>query len=68
MFLYKIEIQLQGKLSYLILLSDSDEKAFAAVEGHVARHFIKTPELQSVAIVEKKRPELGTGYLIELEE
>ena len=65
MFLYKIEIELPGKLAHLILLADNDEKAFSYAESHVARHFVKTPGIRSIAIVEKKRPELGSGFLIE---
>ncbi|EXX85517.1 hypothetical protein BG53_08030 [Paenibacillus darwinianus] len=65
MFLYKIEIELPGKLAHLILLADGDEKAFSYVESHVARHFVQTPEIRSTAIVEKKRLEPGSGYLIE---
>ncbi|QJC51583.1 DUF3906 family protein [Paenibacillus albicereus] len=66
MFLYKIELQLpEGKQAHLIVLAASDEKAFSYVESHAQRHFLHTPELQSIAIIEKKRPEPGSGYLIE---
>ncbi|MBW7476126.1 DUF3906 family protein [Paenibacillus oenotherae] len=64
MFLYKIEIELEDQMAHLILLADTDEKAFSVVESHVARHFIKMPVVKSAAIIEKKRPELGAGYFI----
>ncbi|GGG15504.1 DUF3906 family protein [Paenibacillus abyssi] len=66
MFLYKIEIEYEEKIAYLIVLADSDEKAFATVEGNAAKHFVKTPDIRSIAIIEKKRTEPGNGYLIEV--
>ncbi|MVO98511.1 DUF3906 family protein [Paenibacillus lutrae] len=65
MFLYKIEMELQEGLSYLIVAADSDEKAFEAVEGHLIRHFTVAPEVKEAAIVEKKRLNSGAGYVIE---
>ncbi|MFC4778611.1 DUF3906 family protein [Paenibacillus sp. GCM10023252] len=65
MFLYKIEIELPDKMAYLILLAENDERAFGAVESHITRHFLKQPDVKSCAIVEKKRTESGSGYIIE---
>jgi hypothetical protein len=65
LLLYKIEIQLADRQIHLVLVSDSDEKAFGSVESIVARHFVKMPEIRSIAIVEKKRIEPGSGYLVE---
>ncbi|KKC45970.1 hypothetical protein VE23_00745 [Paenibacillus sp. D9] len=65
MFLYKIEIQLEQGQAHLIVLAATDEKAFSYVESHVQRHFLKVPEMTSIAIVEKKRAEPGNGYVIE---
>lgn len=65
MFLYKIEIELEDQLAYLIVLADSDEKAFSYVESQVVRHYVANPEVKQVSIVEKKRVEKGSGYFIE---
>jgi hypothetical protein len=65
MFLYKLEIKLAGSNVCLIVLADSDESAFGYAEGHLVRHFIKKPEILETAIVEKKRVEKGSGYVIE---
>ncbi|CAM4059167.1 DUF3906 family protein [Paenibacillus alkaliterrae] len=65
MFLYKMEIELVDRMAYLVLLSDSDEKALNVVESHIQRHFIKMPEIRSIALLEKKRVENGNGYVIE---
>lgn len=68
MFMYKIEIGLTDGKAYLIVCADSDEKAFGYVEGHIARHFVKLPEITEQLIVEKKRIAPGAGYVIEAEE
>ncbi len=65
MYLYKIEMELADQLAYLIVIADSEEKAFSYVEGHVARHFIASPEIRQLTIVERKRIEPGSGYVIE---
>lgn len=65
MFLYKIEIELEDQIAYLILLAADDVQAFEFMESHVARHYVKAPIIKSAAIVEKKRPEVGIGYFIE---
>ncbi|REE82728.1 MULTISPECIES: DUF3906 family protein [Paenibacillus] len=64
MFLYKIEIEMEDSSAHLILLAETDEKAFSVVDSHVERHYLKKPVLKQVAIVEKKRTEAGNGYLI----
>lgn len=65
MYLYKLEVELPNQLTYVIIVADSDEKAFEYVEPVVAKHFIATPEMTSVSIIEKKRIEKGNGYVIE---
>lgn len=67
MFLYKMEIETADRKACLIVLADSDESAFAYADGHLVRHFIKTPEIKEMVIVEKKRVEKGSGYVIETE-
>lgn len=65
MFLYKLEIELSDRMAYLVLLADNDDKAFHVVESHIERHFIKKPEIRSIALVEKKRVENGSGYVLD---
>lgn len=65
MFLYKIEITLEDQLVYLIVVAESDQAAFGYAEGHLARHFVKLPLVKETVIVEKKRIEKGSGYVIE---
>jgi hypothetical protein len=65
MFLYKLEIELEDQTVYLIVHAESDEKAFASVEGHLARHFIKQLVVKETVLVEKRRAEKGAGYIVE---
>lgn len=65
MFLYKIEIQLEDQLVYLISLAESDEKALLAVDVHMEKHFVKPQKMLEVALVEKKRVNAGTSYVLE---
>ncbi|QHT63838.1 DUF3906 family protein [Paenibacillus lycopersici] len=64
MFLYKIEIEMEEATGHLIILAETDEKAFEAVDSQLERHYVKMPVLKSAAIVEKKRTSAGAGYFI----
>lgn len=68
MFLYKVESQLEDQIVFLIVLAENDEKAFEYAEANLARHFIKTPAVKEILVVEKKRVEKGSGYVIETKE
>ncbi|MFD2613254.1 DUF3906 family protein [Paenibacillus gansuensis] len=65
MYLYKLEVELPDQMIYLIVVAENDEKAFDYIEPVSAKYYIATPEMKSVAIVEKKRIEKGSGYVIE---
>ncbi|MCR8643887.1 DUF3906 family protein [Paenibacillus sp. N1-5-1-14] len=65
MFMYKMEIELSDQLVYLIVVADSDEKAFDYAESNLAKHFIATPEVKQLSMIEKKRLDKGNGYIIE---
>ncbi|MEI7026831.1 DUF3906 family protein [Paenibacillus sp. y28] len=66
MYLYKIEIELvEADTAHLIVLAETDEKAFGYVEENLARHFVAVPATKSIAIIQKKRIEAGAGYIIE---
>ncbi|NDI36405.1 DUF3906 family protein [Chengkuizengella sediminis] len=65
MFLYKLEIQLEDQLTFLVVIAESDEKAFDYAESSLAVHFVKMPKVLESCIVEKKRLDKGSGYVIE---
>lgn len=65
MFVYKVEVSLSDGNVSVIVLAETDEAAFGYVESHLVRHFVRMPEVREIAIVEKKRAEKGSGYVIE---
>jgi hypothetical protein len=65
MHLYKIEIELAEQMIYLLVIAESDEKAFGYIDEHLAFHFVKRPEVKQASIVQKKTLRAGQGYVIE---
>jgi hypothetical protein len=65
LFLYRMEVELNDQLAYFIVLSDSDKQAFVYAEEQLVRHFIAKPVIKQLSIIEKKRVQSGSGYLIE---
>jgi hypothetical protein len=65
MYMYKLEIETSDGVVYLIVIAETDEKAFDYVEGLLVRHFTVSPEVKSETIIEKKRVSAGSGYVIE---
>ncbi|WP_306433025.1 DUF3906 family protein [Paenibacillus sp. J31TS4] len=53
------------QIIYLIVAAESDDKAFAAAESQLVRHYVKAPDVRETVLVEKKRLEKGTGFVIE---
>ena len=67
MFMYRLEVELSDQKIAMVVIADSDEKAFDYVEASLDRHFIKKPTVIEAAILEKKRLEKGSAYIIESE-
>ncbi|WP_199622091.1 DUF3906 family protein [Paenibacillus alkalitolerans] len=65
MYLYKIEMESDRGECVAIVLAEDDEKAFAAAEEHLQRHYVAMPAIRSSTIVEKKRSAKGAGYIID---
>jgi hypothetical protein len=63
--MYKLEAEIQAAKTVLIVLAESDEKAFEAAEEHLVRHYIAKPEVKELSILEKKQAAAGAGYVIE---
>lgn len=66
-FLYKLEAILEEeKLMTIIVVADSDEKAFTYAENNLVRHTIAPPKIKELSIVQKKLMQRGgVGYVIE---
>jgi|GEM_PF-2480197 len=65
MFLYKLEVVTEDSGSLVvIMLAESDEKAFAYAEQQIRREFEVAPKVTEMTLVEKKYVEKAKGYLI----
>lgn len=66
-YLYKLEaILAESRLMTIIVVADSDEKAFTYAENNLVRHTIAPPKIQEMSIVQKKLMQRGgVGYVIE---
>lgn len=65
MFMYKLELTLEDREVVMIVIAENDQKAFDSVEASLARHYIKLPVLNEAVIIEKKRVEKGSAFIID---
>ncbi len=66
-YLYKLEAVLEeNKLMTIIVMADSDAKAFTYAENNLLRHTIAPPRVKELSIVQKKpMTRGGVGYVVE---
>lgn len=66
-YLYKLEAELgEGRLLTVVVLAQSDERAFSTAENNILRHTIAPPGIKQLSLVEKKPiGRQGVGYVIE---
>jgi hypothetical protein len=66
-YLYKLEAVLEeNRLLTVIVVAQSDEKAFSSAENNLLRHTVAPPRIQQLSLVEKKPlGRNGVGYVIE---
>ncbi|TFE30749.1 DUF3906 family protein [Cohnella luojiensis] len=65
MYLYKLEVQLEDKEVVLIVMGDSDEEVMHEAEVHINKHFIIPPFIREIVLIEKRRANKGSAYVIE---
>lgn len=65
MFLYKLEVSLSDRQVVMIIMGDSDQEVMDSVEDHLSKHYIGTPDIVEIALVEKRRANKGAVYVIE---
>ncbi|QMV43856.1 DUF3906 family protein [Cohnella cholangitidis] len=65
MFLYKLEVQLADKEVVLIVMGDNDEEVMREAEMNLSKHYVIPPVIREIALIEKKRANKGTAYVIE---
>jgi hypothetical protein len=65
MFLYKLEVQLANRAVVVIVMGDNDEEVMNEVKVHISKHYVESPEIKEIALVEKRRANKGSAYVIE---
>ncbi|BAU29680.1 uncharacterized protein DUF3906 [Aneurinibacillus soli] len=66
MFLYKFEATFaDGTTAGLVILHESEEKAFHSAQNELERYFIPNKPVRELAIIEKKPAGPGRGYVVE---
>ncbi|KQL45600.1 hypothetical protein AN963_11080 [Brevibacillus choshinensis] len=66
-YLYKLEAVLEeGRLLTVVVLAQSDERAFSTAENNILRHTVAPAKIKELSLVEKKPVgRQGVGYVIE---
>lgn len=66
MFLYRLEAKGQGfRDATVIVAAEDEEQAFQQAEGLLQKNALGLVQVEEFALVEKKRLEKGSGYVIE---
>ncbi|MFD2171595.1 DUF3906 family protein [Tumebacillus lipolyticus] len=66
MFLYRLEAKGKGfPDSQVFVLAEDEEQAFAGAEALLEKNALGLIEIAEFAILEKKRAEKGSGYVVE---
>jgi hypothetical protein len=66
-YLYKLEAVLEeGRLLTVVVIANSDERAFGFAENNLLRHTVSPPKIKELSLVEKKPlGRQGVGYVVE---
>ncbi|MDA5109702.1 MULTISPECIES: DUF3906 family protein [Brevibacillus] len=65
-YLYKLEAELADRLLTVVVVAQSDERAFSSAENNILRHTVAPPQIKQLSLVEKKPlGRQGVGYVIE---
>lgn len=64
MNLYRFEVTIKEKPIHVIIVADSDEKAFDLVDIELEKHYLKTPEVDDFSLYEKRKIKNGAGFVL----
>ncbi|MCP1494920.1 hypothetical protein J2Y73_004951 [Peribacillus frigoritolerans] len=64
MNLYRFEVTIKGKPIHVIIVADSDEKAFELVDIELEKHYLKMPEVDDISLYEKRKIKNGAGFVL----
>ncbi|QOS89485.1 DUF3906 family protein [Peribacillus sp. JNUCC41] len=64
MNLYRFEVTIKEKPIHVIIVTDSDEKAFELVDIELEKHYLKLPEVDDISLYEKRKIKNGAGFVL----
>ncbi|RRN67500.1 DUF3906 family protein [Peribacillus simplex] len=64
MNLYRFEVTINEEPIHVIIVADSDEKAFELVDIELEKHFLKIPEVDDISLYEKRKIKNGAGFVL----
>jgi Protein of unknown function (DUF3906) len=64
MNLYRFEVTIKDKPIHVIIVADSDEKAFELVDIELEKHYLKMPEVDDISLYEKRKIKNGAGFVL----
>ena len=64
MNLYRFEVTIKEKPIHVIIVADSDEKAFELVDIELEKHYLKMPEVDDISLYEKRKITNGAGFVL----
>ncbi|MET1179106.1 DUF3906 family protein [Peribacillus sp. NPDC094092] len=64
MNLYRFEVTIKEKPIHVIIVADSDEKAFELVDIELEKHYLKLPEVDDISLYEKRKIKNGAGFVL----
>ncbi|MEY8757151.1 DUF3906 family protein [Peribacillus frigoritolerans] len=64
MNLYRFEVTIKEKPIHVIIVADSNEKAFELVDIELEKHYLKMPEVDDISLYEKRKIKNGAGFVL----
>ncbi|MCZ0874994.1 DUF3906 family protein [Peribacillus sp. AS_2] len=64
MNLYRFEVTIKERPIHVIIVADSDEKAFDLVDIELEKHYLKMPEVVDISLYEKRKIKNGAGFVL----
>ncbi|EJS67386.1 DUF3906 domain-containing protein [Bacillus cereus] len=64
MDLYRLEAVLANAIVPIVVVAESEEKAFKLAEIELEKHFLPLPEVKEISLFEKKKIRKGAAFVI----
>ncbi len=64
MDLYRFEAALENSIVPIVVVAESEEKAFKMAEIELEKHFLPLPEVKEIALFEKKKIRKSAAFVI----